>query len=73
MQIPYIDQAQKWELRKEIKEINPQVVISVRIPLNSKAEENVFALVKMRAEVIHLLANEKGKNKIPLNQLFWWI
>jgi len=46
---------------KEIKEINPRMVVAVRLSLTPQAEENVVTLVKAGVEVLHLIADEKGR------------
>jgi len=44
----------------EIKKINPQAVVSIRLPLTPQVEEQVETLERSGAEVLHLLADEKG-------------
>jgi len=46
---------------QEIKSINPQVVISIQVQLNRKAVETVETLTDDGAEVIHLCADNHGK------------
>jgi hypothetical protein len=45
----------------EIKKINPETVVSVRLPLTPRAEKEAEELERCGAEVIHLLADEKGR------------
>jgi ferredoxin len=47
----------------EIKRTNPGVIVSLRVPLSPRAEEEVEALVRMGAEVIHLLADGQGREQ----------
>lgn len=46
---------------REIKKINPGVVVSVRIPLTPKAKEEAESLERSGVEVIHFVADEKGR------------
>ena len=48
---------------KEIKKINPGVVVSVRVILDPQSEENVVALEGAGIEVLHLLADERGQER----------
>ena len=48
---------------KEIKKIKPGVVVSIRLPLTPRAEEEVLELERAGAEDIHLQANEKGQEQ----------
>ncbi len=61
VQIPYSSGV--MERITNIKSINPQVVVSVRLALNSQAEEKVLALDRGGVEVIHLLGDEKGREQ----------
>jgi ferredoxin len=46
---------------KEIKEINPGIIVMVRVPLDSRGEERAIALARNGAiEAIHLVADENG-------------
>jgi hypothetical protein len=47
----------------EIKRANPEVIVSLRIPLTPRAEEEVEALGRMGAEVVHLLADGQGQEQ----------
>jgi ferredoxin len=44
-----------------LKAINPEVVVSVRMPLNRAAGESAEKLVRAGAEVLHFLADGKGR------------
>lgn len=46
-----------------VKEVNPQAVAAVRVPLTPRAVEEVSFLEQAGAEVIHLLADEKGRER----------
>jgi len=48
---------------QEIKKINPQVTVSIRIPLTPRGEEEAVTLAHAGAEVLHLLADEKGREQ----------
>jgi ferredoxin len=48
---------------REIKKINPGVVVCLRLPLTPRAEEEVESLTRAGAEVLHLLADEKGREQ----------
>jgi len=48
---------------REVKEINPQTVVSIRLPLTPQAEVQVEELEVSGAEVLHLLADEKGREQ----------
>jgi hypothetical protein len=55
---------------QKIKEINPQVITSIQVPLNRRAVEIVDALSDLGAEVIHLFADTHGKEWGENNQRF---
>jgi len=48
---------------EEIRKINPGVVVSVRLPLTPQAEEEIEDAEHAGADVIHLLADEKGREQ----------
>jgi ferredoxin len=48
------------EATKRVKEINPQIVVSIRMALNPGATDRVVTLTRHGAEMIHLMANEYG-------------
>jgi ferredoxin len=47
----------------EIKACHAEAVVSVRLPLTPRAEEEVEFLAQAGAEVIHLVADEKGREQ----------
>ena len=51
------------ETVREIKKINPEVVVCLRLPLTSQTEEEVVSLARAGAEVLHILADEKGREQ----------
>ena len=51
------------ETVREIKKINPEVVVCLRLPLTSQTEEQVVSLARAGAEVLHILADEKGREQ----------
>jgi len=61
VQISLVDGA--MERAKAIKKINPRAVIGIRLPLTPRAEEQVENLEQSGAEVLHLLADEKGRER----------
>jgi ferredoxin len=48
---------------REIKKINPGVVVCLRLPLTPRAEEEVESSAQAGAEVLHILADEKGREQ----------
>jgi ferredoxin len=57
-EIPYGPEA--LTVQKALKEINPKLVVIIRMALSPEASENVYRLTKEGAEAIHLLADEQG-------------
>ncbi len=57
-EIPYGQEA--IIAQKALKEINPEIVVIVRMALSPEASENVYRLTAEGAEVIHLCADEHG-------------
>jgi glutamate synthase domain-containing protein 2 len=51
------------EMVREIKKINPEVVVGIRLPLTHRAEEEVESLARAGAEVLHIVADEKGREQ----------
>ncbi len=51
------------ERLREIKRINPGVIVAIRIPLTPRAEEEVEGLLRAGAEVIHILADGQGREQ----------
>jgi hypothetical protein len=47
----------------EIKRTNPAVIVSVRVPLTPLAEEKIEKLVRAGTEVIHILADGRGREQ----------
>jgi ferredoxin len=58
------------EKMKAIQAVHPKLVVSIRLPLTPRAEEEVAALVQAGVGVIHLEADEKGKEKENPTPLF---
>jgi hypothetical protein len=63
VQVSFTSIAEVEERVKEIKKVNPGVVVSVRLILDSQSEENVVALEGAGIEVLHLLADERGRER----------
>lgn len=63
VQIAFTSTAEVEEKAKEIKKINPEVVVAVRVILDPQAEENVVALEEAGIEVLHLVADDKGQER----------
>lgn len=63
VQVSFTSIAEVEERVKEIKKINPGVVVSVRLILDPQSEENVVALEGAGIEVLHLLADERGRER----------
>jgi ferredoxin len=61
VQIPFTEGVR--ERVRQIKKINPGVVVCVRLPLTPRAEAEVETLARSGVEVLHLLANEKGREQ----------
>jgi ferredoxin len=51
------------ETVREIKKISPEVVVCLRLPLTPQTEEQVVPLAQAGAEVLHILADEKGREQ----------
>jgi len=51
------------ETVREVKKINPMVVVCLRLPLTPRTEEEVESLARAGAEVLHILADEKGREQ----------
>jgi len=63
VQVPFTSATKVVEQVKEIKKINPAAVVSVRLPLNPRAEENAVALEGGGVEVLHFIADERGRER----------
>ena len=61
VQIPFTSSGEVRERVREIKQINREAVVAVRMMLNPQSEENVVALAETGIEVLHLLADDKGQ------------
>ncbi|MGC8810882.1 MAG: glutamate synthase-related protein [bacterium] len=70
VQIPYQDKNQTIETIKEIKKFNPQIVVAIRMALHRGVEADVLDMIKMGGEVIHLLADEKGREQVADRPIF---
>jgi hypothetical protein len=68
VQLPFYEKTE--EKVGEIKRVNPEVVVSVRLSLTPQVEENVEALERSEIEVLHLLADEKGREQKAANPRF---
>jgi hypothetical protein len=55
--------AEVMDTVREIKKINPGVVVCLRLPLTPRAEEEVESLARAGAEVVHVLADGKGREQ----------
>ena len=53
----------RMEVAGEIKRINPEAVVCFRLPLTPQTEEQVVSLAREGAEVLHILADEKGREQ----------
>jgi hypothetical protein len=51
------------ETVREVKKINPGVVVCLRLSLTPRAEEEAESLARAGAEVLHILADEKGREQ----------
>lgn len=60
-QIPFTSTAEVEEKVSRIKKINREVVVAVRMTLGPRSEENVVALADSGVEILHLLADDQGK------------
>ena len=70
VQVPYLDRQQAMNIVKDLKKINPQILVIIRIPLSGQTEDIVLDLVDLGGEIIHLLADEQGKVPGSPPQLF---
>jgi hypothetical protein len=50
-------------IQAALKEINPGLVVAIRMGLNPGASDDVYRLTNDGAEVIHLIADEYGREK----------
>ena len=55
------------ERHRQLKEINGQAVIAVRLPLSARSSERALELTQDGIEILHFTANELGREqgKIP--------
>jgi glutamate synthase domain-containing protein 2 len=51
------------ETVREVKKINPGAVVCLRLSLTPRAEQEVESLARAGAEVLHILADEKGREQ----------
>jgi ferredoxin len=61
IQIP--DSVNALSLQGAIKEINPHIVVVIRMSLSPRSSERVLQLTRQGAEVVHLCADEHGLEK----------
>lgn len=59
VQIPFAHRIK--ERVEEIKRINPGIIVSIRLPLTPQADLEVEELERLGVEVVHLLADERGR------------
>jgi ferredoxin len=57
------DGSQVLDQQKRLKEINPQAVIAIRIPLNPQSPERALELAQSGMEVLHFTADEYGREQ----------
>ncbi len=48
------------ECAKELKELYPELIVSIRLPLDANAKETTLELARAGAEMIHLCADYRG-------------
>lgn len=70
VQIPYEDKQQTIEMSRAIKKINSQIIVIIRMPLHRQVEDDVLDIIEMGGEIIHLLADEKGREQVSDQPLF---
>ncbi len=58
VEVPEGAHALAWQ--ETLKEINPDLVVSIRLPLSPKAAERALALARAGVEILHFCANELG-------------
>ena len=63
VEVPFTSSGEVRERVREIKQINREVVVAVRMMLGPRSEENAFALAGAGIEVLHLLADEEGQEQ----------
>ena len=61
IEIPDSSMVKTWQ--KGLKDLNPEAVIAVRIPLNSKARERALKLTEAGMEILHFTADEFGREQ----------
>ncbi len=61
VEVPFTSSGEVRERVREIKQINREVVVAVRMMLGPGSEENALALAEAGIEVLHLLADDKGQ------------
>jgi len=61
IEIPDGPQVLDWQ--KGLKDLNPEAVIAVRIPLSAKAPERALELARAGMEIIHFTADEIGREE----------
>ncbi len=60
-----VDYSEKFkQIFKELRELNPRTIISVRLPIEGDFEKNAYELVLAGAEVIHLRAGCKASGDL---------
>jgi ferredoxin len=70
VQIPFTSAAEVKERIGKIKNINGEAVVAVRMNLDPHCEENVLALAGAGIETLHLLADEKGQERLATSPRF---
>ncbi|HEY3277319.1 MAG TPA: glutamate synthase-related protein [Syntrophorhabdaceae bacterium] len=61
IEVPYTGKA--LEIQAKLKEINPDIVVAIRLALGPDASETVYRLTVDGAEIIHLMADEFGRER----------
>jgi ferredoxin len=61
IEIPYGPQVK--QIQKTLKDLNPEVVIAVRIPLNAQSRDRALKLAEAGAEILHFTADEFGREE----------
>jgi hypothetical protein len=57
------DGPQVKKIQKDLKDLNPEAVIVVRIPLNAQSRDRALKLTEAGLEVLHFVADEFGREQ----------
>ncbi len=63
VQVPYQNRQQAKRSIRDLKQINPQIIVALRMPFHRQAEFDVLEILEVGGEVIHLLADERGREQ----------